>query len=120
MINYNELLPVFLTGIICGIIACLERFKDHLKSKNPDAETESESNEVHEDFKVHLLITDFVKNTLYSTGIACFIFWLSALVTDNYQIRLGITGIVSILGLDKAIALVEKFASLKSSVSNSK
>lgn len=116
VLAYNELIPVLVTGVICGLIACLERYKEHLKHVETEAEKAEEDSEgkkkTQKSYK-HVLITDFVRNTLYATALAFGVFWLAGLATDDYQIKLGITGIVSILGLDRAVAIVEKFISLK-------
>lgn len=118
--NYNELLPVLLTGFICAVIVCIDRYKVHLQAsqefketKKPNEQDEANQSEHTAPPSVHFLILDVVKNTIYTSIFACFIFWLTLLITENYQIRLGIVGIISILGLDKALSIVEKFIQIK-------
>lgn len=102
VINYNELLPVLLIGFICGVVSCIDTYKNHLKESEQDEEK-----------SIHLLVVDLLKNTIYTTFLSCFIFWVTLLATDNYQIRLGIVGIISILGLDKALGVVERIRGVR-------
>lgn len=111
MINYNELLPVLLVGLICGIVACIDRYKSHLQERTQGVESESEPKEAA--VSGQILILDLIRNVIYSTIFACSVFWLSLFATENYLIRLGISIIISILGMDRALSMIEKFIHLK-------
>ena len=100
MINYNELLPVFLIGFACSIIANLDLFKRQF------SDTEGKAN-------LRLFAVEFVRNFIFTTIFAVFLFYLCGSFTENYQLKLGIVGVISILGIEKALELVEKIMNLR-------
>lgn len=127
MINYNELLPVLLIGLVCAFITCmdsLQKTKDkEIKDERNSTDNSDESgiydatlshaqNNALPD-KLEIPLLTFVRNLLYGTIFAVFLFWLTLALTDIYQLRLGIVGLVSIMGLDRALGLVERVLSMR-------
>lgn len=127
MINYNELLPVLLIGLVCAFITCMDSLQ---KTKNKELKDERNSTDNSDESgiydatlshaqnnalpdKLEIPLLTFVRNLLYGTIFAVFLFWLTLALTDIYQLRLGIVGLVSIMGLDRALSLVERVLSMR-------
>lgn len=101
MINYNELIPVIIIGLVCGLITAYDKLRKVGKVE------ESKEEKVDDDLII-VNFYDFIKATISSCFISIFIFWITSIGTDNYQLRLGITGLISIWGIDKAISILER------------
>ena len=96
---YLELLPLLFIGIICGVYNCLHY---------------NEYSEENQQVLTPFLL--FIKYATSSCVVSSALFFILDLANISYEARVGIAALVSFLGIDKAIEMIEKILNLKNHV----